>query len=425
MSGGASAAATWALEDLAAWGFLMDGDGPLNALFREALRNEWLVCLPPDCSLPSGPNGALLPPTVETMRFHMFEPDTVFKGRFRAVANSKALVLVDEDPKRQNQLVRVRIDGDGWPNEGPSSAAVLFSEDIRTGGEGRARIAVLDRALVGVPPPHPAKFVHFGDNPDDNITHATELLFNVDRTGELMRCLNSEVQAFRDHYEPVPGYEDDLFNRVASIAETQSRRWVGALGKGFVSRAKSERAIRLAVNCYVHARLYQLAFGAMCELHEPDEAAFLEGVEAMRGSSTALADLDVPDRVARSLNLEPMRSAFDMLNVGTTPFDKLQYACNALETVSNCVRKADPRSDLAADVMVPVFAFSLAKYPPRFMTAHVAYTEQFLPDDATAGCDETRAYSLVSLRAAMQVVQRFGCKSTPASGPGSVTEDSP
>jgi hypothetical protein len=430
-----SSMATWELEDLQAWEALMRPSTALNALFMDALRKEFAVCIPPDSAL----NGQ--PLDEKTMRMHILVPSPVLQDHYTVLSGEpeaeKGFTLFKKTPRGatprggatpattppagpsppENTVRKVTdpspvliCEGPAWPG-GPATIAILFEDEIRT-GEGTARVMVLAKSLTDNRKPNlaanaAAMVSLFGDSKDDNAMTASDTLFRLDRTGELMRCINSELQSFRDHYEPVGGYEEDLFSRVKSIAEMQARRWVHVLGSNFVSYKRSMRSTVLAVHTYVHARMYQFVFPAMCAIEAEASAEFEVGSDTIRNAGRTLLDFEVPAGLAQAINMVSLERLFDRFNVATTPFDKVQVACLIMDTITTLITRASSGEAVGADLLVPVLALSLALYPPRDMAAQVAYMERFLPNEALSGGDESRSYALVSFRAALEYIRRY------------------
>jgi hypothetical protein len=445
----------WELEDLEAWDALMDRSSALNALFLDALRKEFAVCIPPDSALGGEPLDEA------TMRMHILVPSPALRDHYTILGAdpSAALEKSKSDDKfaffkrtprgppakavpsaspatpragattANGSLVAdnkvehldapypmLRVEGPAWPN-GPHDIRILFQDEIRT-GDGSAKVFVLDRSLCDSPAGgHAAErrspqIALFGDSPDDNVMSATDTLFSLDRTGQLMRCINSELQNFRDHYTPLRGYEDDLFARVRGIADGQAKRWVRELGTNFLSRKRSMRSTLVAVNTYVHGRLYQFVFPAVCSLEVEASMEFECGAEAITNSGKSLADFEVPDAIAHRIDMEPLRLLLDRFNVSTTPFDKVQVASRVMDAITAMIERAGQGTEsVSADILVPVLAVGLARFPPRDMAAQVSYVERFLPNEALTGADEARSYALVSFRAAVEYIRRYSDES--------------
>ena len=451
-------ATQWDLEDFAAWEAVMTPRTAVNAVFMDAVRREYAICVPPDCDL--GADGF----DERCLRAHILVPHGAFRdtwlleGLTAVVAEARtprssripAVFRRSESPQPRSDALsptgkkavpneatlmdsrcpQLQLSGPAFAKPAPgvgsnvppsaSSDAeantvivkVLAEEEIKT-GEGCARIFVIERSVLALAGKERATATPiptvYGDSPDDNVMAATDALFSLDVTGELMRSLNSELQSFRDHYEPIQGYESDLFDRVSSIARNQSHRWVMRLGSNFVSRRRSERATALAVHSYVHGRTYQFVFPAMCALEATSSAEFEVGAERIQASAKSLVDFDVPQSIAQRLNLAPLDRMFHRFNGSTSPFDKVQVACAIMSSITDIVNRASAASGegCGADILVPILALSLASHPPRDMGAQVAYMERFLPEEATRGNDEARSYAVVSFRAALEYIRRY------------------
>lgn len=417
----------------------------LNALFLDALRREFAICVPPDYALEGRPLDR------DTMRAHVLEPHGAFRDRYFAnnalppkvaeaatprsrvaaffrskrdggqspraqTPRSQASGGEPAEPVADNEVERVDdpyphllCTGPAWP-EGPVRARILGEDEIKT-GDGSAHVFVLDRSIAAWADPAHAEVppaVLFGDSAEDNVMTATDALDKLDIDGTLLTALNKELQAFRERYEPLQGYEEDLFKRVESIAKTQARRWVGSLGSNCLSMRRAQRAASLAVNSYVHGRLYQFVFPAMCAIEASASAEFEVGAEAIQQSAKRLQDFDVPEGIATRLSLGSLQPLFNRFNVATTPFDKMQVSSSIITAITALITHAAGGNEgVSADLLVPVLALSLATFPPRDMAAQVAYTERFLPREATAGADEARSYALVSFRAALEYIRRY------------------
>ena len=245
----------------------------------------------------------------------------------------------------------------------------------------------------------------------DCVHDAMDYLFALDSDDfGLLQNLNASVDRFRNTYEEIPGYEEELFHRADTICHREIERCLEHMTACNVrlSKIKSEYSVTLAVNSFIHSRFYQIIFSAFTTLHSADEEQFNQQTGLYRNSNPQRrlqVDFGVDQAIADHIDLSPVGQALDLLNVSTNPFDKLQCLSRAIKKIEKCVEQTSTFSgmtaaDVSADVMFPLLSMSLASYPVKLLLTHFKYTQRFLPPCTLQGTEWE--YTIVTFEAAIE-----------------------
>lgn len=383
--------ATWDVTDFEFWNQFSTASR-FSALFQRALKEKLIICIPPDCAVAAA--GGV---SDHLVTWHLLQPDRRFNNRAICLANKQATVELSPG--------MLATTGEVWKVH--TAINVVTEEHMTNSDREPVRLLMLDRSLLSEADTFVPSMKQFG-SPGHCVHDAMDFLYDIDRGGQLIHRLTAELSGFRDSFESIPGFEDDLFRRVLDMCSRHTTSWMSQLSNRTFSTKRFRISVTLAIESFVHAKLYQLVFPQICQLTSADEESAKRHINAFKAKhgtvDVQLSQFGVPASMA-NLELTAVGRAIHSLNHCITPFDKLQCLAKIDETIAEAV-PPELKHELSADVMFPMLSYCLVKWIPKDLCAHLYYLSRFMDRDIYDGTESD--YRFVQFQAAVMHLTNGG-----------------
>jgi hypothetical protein len=364
-----------------------------SALYAEAEKNCYLICVPQKMSL----TGVSL--SQKFIEIHILKPSLLDNGLWHVFNDTQRSVTIT------GNIIRTET---GYAEEG-REVTILFEELFYNQQYQPFRVVCISRPLEGGSSQQPSSVTSpsSGAPPTfsflSNFEQCTHYLKLWPENELVLKKLSQLAHEFNQSYEIVPGFEGHVVEKVRGMCKYAVEALLCA-NKTFRKMQNSPSQLRelsLAIETFVLGQIYDKLYSGLCTAFQCEDTALFDFIATLRtritpqslGVRAELASLDVTPASEVLTKLETERPI--------CPLEKYHILRVTLNSLQQCVSHST-EAVLTSDDLLPLLVYVIIRTPLRHLHTNAFFLEHFFfAPIATTEID----YHLVTFKAAVEYLK--------------------